>query len=136
MTIEQILASPAFTAVALAVAGAIGTLLAGGVVKLWTLIRLRLLKQLSPADMAYLDGIAAKAVRYAFQVVESKEGQDRLAAASDVLAQLAKTRGIPLTAEQIRLYIEAAYVDFKLTVATTPIVSEPAGPAVEIGGRA
>lgn len=134
MTLEQILASPAFTAIALAVAGAIGTLAAGGVMKLWTLIRLRLLRQLSPADMAYLDGIAAKAVRYAFQVVDSKAGQDRLAAASDVLAQLAKTRGIPLTAEQIRLYIEAAYVDFKLTVATTPVGPVGAPAILDTGG--
>lgn len=133
MTLEQILASPVFMTIALAVAGAIGTMLAGGVVKLWTLIRLRVLRQLSAADMAYLDSIASKAVRYAFQVVESPAGQDRLAAASDVLAQLAKTRGIPLTPAQIRLYIEAAYVDFKLTVSTSP-VGPVAAPQLDTGG--
>ena len=89
--LAEILASPVFQTVALAVAGAVGTLLAAAVVRGWTIIRTRLLRQLDAQQMAIVDSLAARAVRYAFQVVES---QDRLAEARE--RTKVRTRDVPM----------------------------------------
>lgn len=113
--LNDILASPAFTALALAVAGTVGTLLAAGLTRLWSWIRLHIFHQLNPSEMAFVDSIADKAVRYAYQVVDHAERFDTAAAQ---LGEQARLRGIPLTDAQIKLWIESALVNFKLTMVT------------------
>lgn len=117
-----LLADPIVQTILLGVAGALGTLAGAAVMRLVALARTRLAHQLDADQMAMVDSIAAKAVRYVYAVSESPDGQARFEEAAKMLAGQAEGRGIPLTEDQIRLAIEAAYVDFKIAV--TPLAEQ------------
>lgn len=129
--IRQLLASPEFqgalVGVIITVAGAAGALIARAVRNAWIAFRTRLLRKLDAEQLAIVDSLAAKAVRYAFQVLESEAAQAKLAEASRILAEQAAARGIPLTDAQIRLALEAALVDFKLELAKASLPTAPIG---------
>lgn len=130
--LANVLENPAFAALVIAALAALGGVIGKAIVGAWGLFRTALLHRLDAAQMAIVDSIAARAVRYAEQVIDSTDGQAKLAEASRILAEQAAARGIPLTPEQVRLAIEAAVVDLKVELAPVAQTVTLAAPVMAV----
>ena len=104
---------------AIAIAGITAVLAFGGraIVAAWATFRTNALHQLDASQLALIDVIASRAVRYAEQVLKSEPGQAKLAEATRLVSEQAALIGIVLTPEQLRIAVEAALVDLKLDLA-------------------